>query len=82
MVGAGRLGFKTTATAAAHDVGRGAEADEVPEQLNSLCRAGRVGVIDPKRLEVFGVQLRHLGIDAGSLSPSSDSATADHVMRR
>jgi hypothetical protein len=64
-------GLKATATAAAHDGGRGAEADEVPEQLNPLCRAGRVGIIDPKRLEVFGVQRRHLGTDARSLSPQA-----------
>jgi hypothetical protein len=77
VVGAGRLGLKTTATAAAHDVGRGAEADEVPEQLNSLCRAGRVGVIDPKRLEVFGVQLRHLGIDALRIKRQRDRGPCD-----
>jgi hypothetical protein len=74
VVGAAGSGFffkKKPATAAAHDVGRDAEADELPEQLTSLCRVGASGSIDPKRLEVFGVQLRHPGIDAGSLSPSA-----------
>jgi hypothetical protein len=70
-------GSKTTATAAAHDVGRGADADEVPEQLDSLCRAGRAGVIDPKRLEVLGVQLRHLGIDALRIKRQRDRGPCD-----
>jgi hypothetical protein len=73
-------GFKTTATAAAHDVGRGAEADEVAEQRNSLCRAGRAAVIDPKRLEVLGLQLRHLGNDGLRIKRQRDRGPCDATL--